>query len=124
MIKNHILSNKADAVMKKLAKRWIGPFLLGKKINEVTFEILCVPSNKVKGKRHVSEMKHFHTSNNPRGELVSPEMDDSKIEHSSSRNRRSTAKPVDYRQAGGFRIYKKRNQASAIIFHTEELCDY
>jgi hypothetical protein len=41
-----------------------------------------------------------------------------------SRNRRSTAKPVDYRQAGGFRIYKKRNQASAIIFHTEELCDY
>ena len=112
--------------MAKLAKRWIGPYLLGKKINEVTFEVLIVPSNKNKGNRHVSEMKHFYPSDSLFGPLASPECEQKKPNPEeptsvSKRPQRSTARLVNYRQMSGFKVYNRQKRSLAVIYPSPEI---
>ena len=45
--------------MKKLAPRWIGPYVLGRQISELTFDILKLPEKISIGKRHVSQLKPY-----------------------------------------------------------------
>jgi hypothetical protein len=59
LIKNHIQSKKIDAITKKLAPKWIGPYKIDKKLTEVSYNIVTVKENKLLGKRHVSEIKPF-----------------------------------------------------------------
>jgi len=50
---------RCKKIMHKMIRRWQGPYRLGEKVNNVTFEILLVPKNEAIGVRHVSEMKRL-----------------------------------------------------------------
>jgi len=63
MIKNHKLSCALDEKMSKLMPRWIGPFRLGTKLTDVSYEIHSIPENKLICKRHVSDLKPFQIRN-------------------------------------------------------------
>ncbi|CAL8079250.1 unnamed protein product [Orchesella dallaii] len=59
LIKNHELSNKAAQMMQKMVRRFKGPYKLGEKINENTFEILTLPDKKKLCERNVEDIKLF-----------------------------------------------------------------
>jgi len=116
MIKNHQLSKKADNIMQKLTKRWDGPFQLGKKCSEVSFELLTVPDGKVLLKRHVSELKpyckrpyeNFKPKPSPKvQDLFSNVTNNDKVGEDIGRVLRRRQR-VNYRTLAGYGI-KKRN---------------
>src|SRR5665811_1940750 len=57
-VRNHDLSIAAEGYMKKLGKKWLGPFVITEKVNPVAY-ITKDARGKVIGKRHVNDLKIF-----------------------------------------------------------------
>jgi len=109
LIANHSLSSKEDGIMQKLTPRWIGPFLLGKRISKVTFDILRIPQLTTIGKRHVSQLKpHVLRRGQLYHEICSPELpktDEGKSSPNQApvRELRNRPRP-DYRTLAGLKV--------------------
>jgi len=58
LCRTHILSNKDSGVMKKLAPKWVGPFLISKVVDNVVYLISDL-NGKIVGKKHVSDLKPY-----------------------------------------------------------------
>jgi len=53
------LSDKSSNYMRKLGRKWLGPFLLIKQVTPVSYLIQTGRKNQVE-KKHVSDLKPFH----------------------------------------------------------------
>jgi len=43
LVRNHTISSKVDGIAKKLAPKWIGPYVIRKRITPVTYSVLSFP---------------------------------------------------------------------------------
>ena len=58
LLRNRLLSSKEDAVMKKLAPKWIGPYVVDQQVTPITYKIRN-RQKKLIGIHHVSNMKKY-----------------------------------------------------------------
>jgi len=58
LVRSHILSNKDKGIMKKLSLKWLGPFKIHSKVNDVVYNV-CDTKGKILGKKHVSHIKNY-----------------------------------------------------------------
>lgn len=109
LIRNHERSDKEAKKIMKLNRRFIGPFVLGAQLNNVTFEILSLRIRKLVRKRHVNDIKPYvrHPNSKRRTVVRSPIADqleeiDEERDDSQEKMTLRTRRRVNYRTLAGY----------------------
>jgi len=94
LVRNNVKSDKEAGFAKKLAPKWIGPFIIVTQVTPVTYSVRTYPENYSGGIRHVQDLKPYFPRLSNREEIQKP------IPEPEPRILRQKI-PIDYRKMAG-----------------------